>query len=459
VNVLLVACYELGHQPLQVAVPAAELRVRGHDVRALDLALDPWDDDLAAWADRIAFSVPMHTATRIARTAIGTVRSARPDVPVCCYGLYAQMASDVADCVLAGETTAALADWVEGRVEPGAAVVRLGREAAAPGAPVPARDLLPALDRYAHLLVTDGHGNDERLPVGYVEASHGCAHRCRHCPVPVVYDGRIRIVDADAVIADIAQQVDAGALHITFGDPDFLNGVHHSLRVVRAMHARFPGITFDCTVKVEHVLAHAEIWPELAASGCRFVVSAFESVDDDILARLDKGHTTADAARAVELLRENGIEVRPSFMPFTPWTTLEDVRALLAFVAEHDLVENVDPVQYTIRLLIPQGSLVLELPDVASMVGPYDPARGSYEWAAPDPVLDDLQARLAAIVEEHVGLGTPLPETYAAVCRAAGAPVPDPLPVLRGRPRLSEPWFCCAEPTAQQITLTTTATR
>jgi hypothetical protein len=146
-------------------------------------------------------------------------------------------------------------------------------------------------------------------------------------------------------------------------------------------------------------------------------------------------------------------------MPFTPWTTGDDVRELLAFVAAHDLVENVDPVQYTIRLLVPRGSLVLDLPDVAALVGPYDSERGTYEWAAPDPAVDELQARLAALVEQHVALGTPIPGVYAAVCAAAGAPVPDPLPSLRGRPRLSEPWFCCAEPTAQQITLTTSAAR
>ena len=212
-------------------------------------------------------------------------------------------------------------------------------------------------------------------------------------------------------------------------------------------------------MKVEHVLRHAALWPEFSAAGCRFVVSAFESVNDDILGRLDKGHTTADASRAVEVLRGAGIEVRPSFLPFTPWTTHHDVRALLEFVADHDLVENVDPIQYTIRLLIPRGSLVLRLPDVAALVGPYDDERGTYEWASADPALDALQRRLAAIVEAQVELGTPIPEVYAAVCGAAGAPVPDPLPPVLGRPRLSEPWFCCAEPTAQQITLTTNAGR
>jgi radical SAM superfamily enzyme YgiQ (UPF0313 family) len=455
VRVLLVSCYELGHQPLQVAVPAAHLRARGHEVRALDLAVQPWDEDAVAWAERIAFSVPMHTATRIARSAIGTLRAQRSDVPVCCFGLYAQMAADAADCVLAGETTAALTDWVEhGGRDASPVTVHLGREAAAAGAPLPARDLLPPLERYARLL----HDGDERL-AGYVEASHGCAHRCRHCPVPVVYDGRIRIVEEHAVLADAAQQIDAGARHITFGDPDFFNGVHHSLRVVRALHNRFPDITFDCTVKVEHVLAHADVWPEFAASGCLFVVSAFETVDDDTLAKLDKGHTSADAARAVEILRAQGIEVRPSFMPFTPWTTLADVHALLAFVAAHDLVENVDPVQYTIRLLIPQGSLVLGLAELAPHLGRYDDTRGTYEWTAADPALDALQERLATLVEEHVAAGTPTRETYGAICAAAGFVPPADLPAPRDRPRLSEPWFCCAEPTAQQFTVTTNAGR
>ena len=191
--------------------------------------------------------------------------------------------------------------------------------------------------------------------MGYVEASHGCVHRCRHCPVPAVYDGRIRVVDREAVLADVAALVAAGARHITFGDPDFLNGVRHSLAVVGEMHRRFPDLTFDLTAKVEHVIEHARVWPELAGAGCLFVVCALESVDDEVLARLDKGHTTDQARDAIALLREHGIEPRPSWMPFTPWTTPDDVVDLLDFVAEQDLVGNVDPVQYTIRLLHPGG--------------------------------------------------------------------------------------------------------
>jgi len=437
VRVLLVGCYELGHQPLQIAAPAAILRDRGHDVRAIDLSMQSWDPGLARWADRVAVSVPMHTAMRIGRRVIALVRSAAPATPVCAYGLYAPMLADVADRVLAGETDAALAAWVDGG-DDGVTVVFLDRDAATAHGVAPARDLLPALDRYAHLAI----GHDER-PIAYVEASHGCAHRCRHCPVPVVYDGRIRIVAADDVLHDVDQQVEAGARHVTFGDPDFLNGVHHSLRVARALHARHPDVTFDCTVKVEHILRYADVWPELAELGCLFVVSAFESTDAAVLHLLDKGHTVADEAAAVALLRAHGIEVRPTWLPFTPWTTVDSVRDLLRFVAAHDLVGNVDPVQYTIRLLVPKGSLLLDVPKVAGRFGPYDAELGAHPWTADDPAVDDLQVALTALVEGRLADGASIAETFAAVCETCGVdPGLIPAGATEGRPRLTEPWFC-----------------
>ena len=193
----------------------------------------------------------------------------------------------VADRLLAGEYEPALVEWVDGLSGRGAnrdagevgvtgevgdgdrTLIHLGRTKFQ----LPARDLLPPLYRYARL-VLDG---EERL-VGYVEASHGCAHRCRHCPVPVVYDGRIRIVDRRRRRGRRGPA--RGARHITFGDPDFLNGAHHSLRVVRAVHDRFPDLTFDCTTKVEHILRHEGVRAELVAAGRLFVVSAFESVND-----------------------------------------------------------------------------------------------------------------------------------------------------------------------------------
>ena len=456
-RVLLVSTYELGHQPLHVASPAAALRNAGHDVRCLDLSVDPWDASAGAWAEAVAYSVPMHTAMRLALRAAAALKAERPEVPVCLYGLYAPMGQDhtvgtAADRVIAGEYEPALVAWANGSRGAADPVIQLGRSVPA----LPARDLLPPLERYAQLIVS----GEERL-AGYVEATHGCSHRCRHCPVPVIYDGRVRAVDEEVVLADIEQLVRLGARHLTFGDPDFLNAPQHARRTVQAMHHAFPDLTFDCTTKVEHVLAHAELWPDLAAAGCLFVISAFESIDDAVLVRLDKGHTAADASAAVVLLRRHGIEVRPSWLPFTPWTTPASVADLLGFVAAHDLVANVDAVQYTVRLLLPAGSLLLNHPDVTPHVGVYDADALGWTWAPADPSADGLQAELAGLVERRVD--DPTAEVFADIERVVDAAAGRAAARLRspvrsrgpqpaeGRARLSEPWFCCSEPTQYQL--------
>ncbi len=474
-HVLLLSTYELGHQPLHVASPAGALLRAGHDVRCVDLAMDAVDSDTLCWADAVACSVPMHTAMRLALAVCGEIRSRRPDVALCLYGLYAGLdaglektsTGTLVDRTIAGEYEPALVAWVDeiaagasGRSPGGAdAVVSLGRGRFG----LPARHLLPALDRYARLAVS----GELRL-AGYVEASHGCAHRCKHCPVPVVYDGRTRLVGEDAVVADVAQLVELGARHITFGDPDFLNGPHHAVRVVSAVHSAFPELSFDVTVKVEHILRHGDVWPALARAGCLFVVSAFESASDEVLRQLDKGHTVADEIEAVAVLRAVGIEPRPSLMPFTPWTSAKDIGALLDLVSYCDLVGNVDPVHYSIRLLVPPGSLLMTSGALDGHLGPYDAEGLGWTWESDDPRLDAVQREFAAIAERAGNDSWPAARSYEAVRAATdtafstdGAPFLGPAPVAEARlrsalaadqrPRLTEAWFCCAEPTDAQF--------
>lgn len=439
-RVLLVSTYELGHQPLNLASPAAALLDAGNDVRTLDISVEPWDSDLVDWADGVAFSVPMHTAMRLALEGAAAVKARDPDKPVCLYGLYATVGSPNVDHIIAGEYEGSLIGWASG-------VAGVSRDLARRRSRLPIRSGLPTLDRYARLAVW----GEERL-AGYVEASHGCAHRCRHCPVPVVYDGRTRRVDAEIVLDDIAQLVQAGAQHITFGDPDFLNRWAHSMRIVEETHARFPHVTYDVTTKVSHLVRHADLAGDLKRTGCLFVVSAFECMNDRILRYLDKGHTAAEAADVTRLLRSQGIEVRPSWLPFMPWTTVNDVADILDFVVEHDLIGNVDPVQYTIRLLIPQGSLMLDVPEIAPYLGAYDAETLSYAWTAVDPRTVDLQREISALVEAEPGARV-FGKVDAAVRAAAGMSSRDIVlgGSIEGRPRLTEPWFCCAEPTQRQF--------
>jgi len=478
VRVLLVSTYELGHQPLHVASPAGTLLRAGHDVRAVDLSVEPLDPDAVSWADAVACSVPMHTATRLARAVCAEIRARRPDVALCLYGLYAGLdampgTTAGADMVISGEYETGLVAWVHGLAEAGRSRPRPARAGADLDLTVrrvvdlgrgrfglPARHLLPPLERYARLLVT----GEERL-AGYVEASHGCAHRCRHCPVPVVYDGRTRLVGEEAVVADVAQLRGLGARHVTFGDPDFLNGPHHATRVVAAVHAAFPELTFDVTAKVEHVLRHRALWPRMADAGCLFVVSAFESTSPVVLSHLAKGHSAAEEVEAVAVLRASGIEPRPSLLPFTPWSTAHDMLELLDLVGRADLVGNVDPVQFAIRLLVPPGSLLLGSGALEGLLDDYDDEYLGWSWRSADARLDRLQEQLTEIAERAGTEAWPAAQSYAAVREATyrvleiGAPgrAPDPEPGLRSalapddRPRLSEAWFCCAEPTGAQF--------
>ena len=252
-----------------------------------------------------------------------------------------------------------------------------------------------------------------------------------------------------------------GAGHITFGDPDFLNGPGHALKLARALHAEFPAVTFDFTAKIEHILAHRALFPEFGALGCVFVVSAVESLSDVVLANLEKGHTGADVPVALDIVRRAGIALRPSFVAFTPWTTLEDYRHLLDVVEAEDWIDEVDPVQYAIRLLVPPGSSLVPRPAMRPHLGPLDPATFTYQWTHPDARMDRLHLEVCGLVEAAAQGGEDPAVTFERI-RAAALAVADgtpprprvaerPRPLPPRSPRLTESWFCCAEPTESQL--------
>jgi hypothetical protein len=307
------------------------------------------------------------------------------------------------------------------------------------------------LTRYATLDLGDG----TIRTVGYTEASRGCRHLCRHCPIVPVYEGQFRVVQADVVLADIAAQIAAGAAHITFGDPDFFNGPSHAMRIVDALHDRHPAVTYDATIKIEHLLEHRDLLPRLKATGCLFVTSAVESVNDTVLGYLDKGHTRQDFIDAVAACRAAGVTLTPTFVAFHPWLTIEDYCDLLDTIEALGLVAHVAPIQLAIRLLIPSGSRLLELPDVRQRVGPFDRHSLAYPWAHADPRVDALHKEVTALVGSRLAADREavFGEISALAHERAGLPCPDPRP--RGTrapvPFMSEPWYCCAEPNPDQL--------
>jgi radical SAM superfamily enzyme YgiQ (UPF0313 family) len=443
-RVVLVSTYELGRQPFGLASAAAWLRAAGHSVDAIDVAVGPLDAARVRDAGLIAFYVPMHTATRLTAVLLPRIREINTAAHFCAFGLYAPISEaylrelgiqtiiggefepalvDVADSIAAGNGTASVPEVVLERLQ----------------FRVPDRDGMPPLARYAKL-----HAGGETVLAGYTESSRGCKHLCRHCPVVPIYNGAFRVVQSEVVLEDIRRQVEAGAGHITFGDPDFFNGPLHARRVVEALHREFPCVTYDATIKIEHLLKHADLLPILRETGCLFVTSAVESLDDRVLKLLDKGHTGADFERAVELMRSAGLTLNPTFIAFTPWTTRESYVGLLRRLLELDLVDATSPTQFALRLLIPLGSRLLELDDVQAVVEEFDPKSLAYPWKHPDPAMDDLSKRALHAVWSGQKSGSSRREVFAQLWQLATARPLDNYDLLprAAIPYLDEPWYC-----------------
>ena len=105
------------------------------------------------------------------------------------------------------------------------------------------------------------------------------------------------------------------------------------------------------------------------------------------------------------LCRDAGLTLAPTFVAFTPWTTLEGYCLLLHAIDRLGLVEHVAPIQLAIRLLVTEGSRLLELPEISTIAPTFDAASLTYPWQHPDPRVDRLQQHVASLVgdgEERV---------------------------------------------------------
>lgn len=470
-RVLLVSTYDLGRQPFGLASPSAWLRRAGLEVDCIDTSRERLADERLVGASMVAFYLPMHTATRLAAPLIERARRLNPSARLCAYGLYAPLNADwlreqgVHD-VLGPEAEEQLVTVAKSQIP-----TSNPQDATSPTQPTlptpptqptprplpiprlqfiqPDRAGLPPLRQYAALQMPDG----SRRVAGSTDATRGCKHLCRHCPIVPVYQGQFRVVPIDIVMEDIRSQVAAGAKHITFGDPDFLNGPAHARRLVTRVATEFPGLTYDVTTKIEHLLMHPEMLPVFRDTGCLFVTSAVESIDDAVLQHLRKGHTKDDFIRAVALCRDSGVLLAPTFVPFTPWTTLAGYVELLDVLEQLDLVAQVAPIQLAIRLLVTSGSPLLELPDIVASAGAFDRASLTWPWQHPDPRVDALQQDVMRIAS--AGSRSRADAFYAISVLAwerADLPArPRATSVRPLAPSLSEPWYCCAEPTLEQM--------
>ena len=426
----------------------------------MDLAVECIDQDAVKSAGLIAIYLPMHTATRLAIAVLPKIQKLNTSAHLAFYGLYATVNKDHlhnlgGKTIISGEFEDSLVQLylrlVNQTFVQNSDLVSLKRQIFR----VPKRSDLPNLNHYAKLKI----GKAQSIVVGYTEGTRGCKHICRHCPIVPIYHGRFFVVQPEVVMADIRQQVEAGAKHITFGDPDFFNGPGHAIRLIESFHVEFPNLTYDATIKVEHLLAHRDKLRRLAETGCLFVTTAVEEVDDNVLGKLEKGHTRADFVEAVYATRAAGLIPSPTFVPFHPWTTPFGYIDLLAMIIELELIEHVAPIQLAIRLLIPEGSRILELAEMKHYLGGFDAEKLSYTWTPADPCIDDLQSKVYKTIQHGEREGSTRRAIFEQVwvlahnaCEQSALALPPERADSSPVPVLSEPWYCCAEPTYEQVT-------
>ncbi len=425
----------------------------------VDTAIETLSDEAIRQARFVGISVPMHTALRLGEQIAKRIRRINPTAHICFYGLYAllnveHLLQETIDSAIGGEYEDPLlrliASLEDGKDETPQGVYTRTHKSEAwiqrTAFVIPQREHLPTLDRYARLQTAD-----TAKIAGYTESTRGCKHTCLHCPITPVYKGRFFAIPAAIVLADIRAQVAQGAQHITFGDPDFWNGPTHALRIVRTLHEEFPQVTFDATIKIEHLLKHRHHLAEMKRCGCAFIVSAVESLNDSVLQHLDKGHSNADIREAFAVLAQADIVLRPSLLPFSPWETLTSYLELLEFFETQHLIEHLDMVHLSIRLLIPPGSALLDAPDSGAWLDELDAEAYTYRWHHPDPRMDRLQQTVASIVEAAEQRKADTVETFFQIKAVALASqgedfsIADAIEhygVRKILPHLSETWFC-----------------
>jgi radical SAM superfamily enzyme YgiQ (UPF0313 family) len=463
VRVLLISTYDLGRQPLGLASPAAWLRNEGVEVTCVDTSRDTLTDDQIGEAGLIAFYLPMHTATRLAAPLIARAGRVNASARLAAYGLYAPLnASWLGEqgvTVLGPDAEADLLTLAQRQLPTlNAQLPKSNSQSPETRAESPSRQRLqfippdrsslPPLARYASLQMPDG----SRRVVGSTDATRGCKHLCRHCPIVPVYGGTFRAIPIDVVMGDVRAQVAAGAEHISFGDPDFFNGPTHARRIVEAVAKEFPRLTYDVTIKIEHILRHVDMLGLLRDTGCLMITSAVESIDDEVLVKLRKGHTRADFIDAVGLCKLAGVTLAPTFVPFTPWTTIGGYVDLLEQLDALELADGVAPIQLAIRLLVTAESKLLELPDIRALLDPFDAESLTFPWRHPDPRVDDLQRAVMQIVggASHASRG----DTFDRILTLATGSEDRPARAKGAMPPyMTEGWYCCAEPAPEQIDL------
>ena len=436
-KILLTSFYDLGKQPKIIAEIVDRYNSSEIDFDFFDFSVEDQNIDLENY-DVLGIYAPMHTATIL---SIEYIKDKKLPNKMFTFGLYGSVLEDFNSSIryIKDIESDELALFLEINDDHQFSLKNN----------IPNRQIFPDISNYAHLV--DGSNN---LIAGSVETTYGCKHSCTHCPVPISFNGSFKTYSLEKIVSDVENQVKQGAKHISFNDPDFFNGPIHALKILESLNEKFPSITYDSTIKVEHIIKYKKYFKELSSLNMVFVISAFETTNDLVLSILEKNHTSHDLNNSIEISQDFGIDIRPTWMPFSPWTELKDLSNIVKLIEKYELRETVDPIQLTIKLLIPKHSLIIKKPEINKYLGNYEKNSLSFKWKYENNDVEKLQSSLFDFILNNSELDDH--KQYLGMVNIIEKCTDTKLLTnssydFKNVPKLSETWFCCAEPSKIQL--------
>ncbi len=404
VKTLLVSNFEGGFQPHTVASAATALINAGVEVSVLDTYVEGIQKEKFKDVDLVAISIPLFDAVSAGIEISKMVREENPNAHITFFGQHAtinanRLSGIYSDSCISGEweiPLVKLTDLLAGEKVEDLSGILLAEDAlqgkvihpfmSRKHLDVPTRTILPPLEKYPQIQINKLLGSEQ--VVGTTEIARGCHHKCLYCSVFAAYDGKVILVPEDIVISDVRNLVNQGMTHLTFIDADFFNAKYHGIKILRKLNEEFPFLTYDFTTRVDHILENQETLKEMKELNVKFITSALEFPSKEVLDEVAKDTSIEDIEGAISFLRETGIKLNPTFIMFNPWTKLEDLSTFRAFVADNQLEDIIDPIQYETRLYLYKGSPLLQRNSIQSLdLTEYE---FHYEWKHPDPSIDEL---------------------------------------------------------------------
>jgi len=333
--------------PLGLLYVAAAVRNRGYSVRVIDLSVD---------SQSIAYSefdvVGIHSDTTRFTEALALARRAKAagsrvvmGGPHPCFVAEAVLETGMVDAIVRGEGERTFPDlldaWSKGddpALIPGL-IVATPHGTVDTGDPVhivdvdsiafPARDLID-LSNY-----TRAHLGYRRL--ASIHTSRGCPHQCRFCSSSRFDGVRWRARSAESVLDELEYLV--RALHygaVTFVDDNFTGSPERIHAICDGILSKGLDIHWWCFCRIDTIVRHPDMIRHMALAGATSIFTGVETPSPGVLKHLNKGINPDQARQAVEILKENGLEIWASYILGAPEEGRQDIRSTIRFACELD---------------------------------------------------------------------------------------------------------------------------